>query len=100
MTQCDEVGINELPGICASNDDNVFSPCAFVHVRMQTIDVEEWRDNVLSTFGGKTHVRCSCNNFLLILRLKLSDRESRKCMKCPRNKHMVCCSKTCHDLLQ
>ena len=78
-----------------SDDDNVFSPCALVYVRMQTVDVDEWRDKVLSTFGGKTHVRCTCNNFPLIPRLKLSNRESRKCMKCHRNEYMVCCNKTC-----
>jgi hypothetical protein len=65
-----------------------------VYVKEEDLDVDEWRLKILQSYGGKTHVQCSCNSFPLIPSRKEKG-QKKTCMKCHRLEAMQCLDNSC-----
>ena len=77
-------------------DSYRFQYHCMVYVKVEALNVDKWRLDILRTMGGKTHVQCTCNNFPLLIQPHQKDKEIRKkCVKCQRPEYVACCNEEC-----
>ena len=75
------------------NNDDYF-PLFMVYVRDQDRIADDHRDKFIQSMGGKSHVKCGCNNFPLLPSPR--NRQHRlSCMKCHRKESVTCSNLSC-----